>query len=109
MSIRYLSTVLCIALAAAVLVLMPQPAATQDSDSTCPALVKQALTELGDNCSGLDRNAACYGYNRVGATFVEAVADDFFTVPSDQANLVSLASLQTAPLDETLQEWGLQS
>lgn len=86
---------------------IPQPGMTQDTDVSCPELVKQALVELGDNCGGLERNAACYGYNRVGATFVQAVTDDFFTKPSDLAGLDALASIQTAPLDETLQEWGV--
>ena len=31
-------------------------------DSTCPALVQQALSDVGDNCSDLSRNAACYGF-----------------------------------------------
>ncbi|MBL8162999.1 MAG: hypothetical protein JNJ61_13510, partial [Anaerolineae bacterium] len=40
----------------------------QTGDSACPALVEQALTQVGGNCSNLGRNSACYGFNQVQAT-----------------------------------------
>jgi len=79
----------------------------QTDAGACPALVEQALTELGDNCDALDRNSACYGFNRVDATFVEAQAEDFFSNPADRTALVSLDTIETAPLDETEQRWGI--
>lgn len=89
------------------LVIAPQPALTQTGGATCPAVVEQALAQLGDNCAGLERNSACYGFNRIEATFVESVPADFFTRPADQAALVALASLRTSPLDTQLGEWGM--
>nr|MBA3873150.1 SH3 domain-containing protein [Anaerolineae bacterium] len=74
---------------------------------SCPTLVKQALAAIGPNCGGLARNTACYGFNKVGATFSQAVADDFFTKPSDQATLSTVASISTAPLDTDLSQWGV--
>lgn len=76
-------------------------------DTTCSALVQQALTDVGTNCGDLGRNTACYGYNRVEATFTEAVAEDFFSKPSDQSTLATLQTVQTAPLDVDLDQWGV--
>lgn len=75
--------------------------------NTCSALVQQALSSLGDNCDALDRNNACYGFNRVNASFNDVMADDFFSLPSDRANLIQLQSLTTAPLDNDLKHWGI--
>ena len=105
---RRFATLLCLAITLTVLAFSTQRGFTQDtSGGSCPTLVKQALEALGPNCSGLGRNNACYGYNKVGATFSDVVADDFFTKPSDQAGLSTVASLSTAPLDTTLNEWGV--
>jgi hypothetical protein len=86
----------------------PRSGLTQ-SGETCPSLVLDALEAVGDNCGGLGRNSACYGFNRVDATFNEAVsvAEDFFSRPADRAELTTLESLQTVPLDIDLEEWGV--
>jgi hypothetical protein len=76
-------------------------------ESTCPALVEQALGDLGNNCDVLDKNNACYGFNRVDATFAEEVPEDFFSQPTDRTPLPSLQTIQTAPLDEALERWGI--
>src|SRR6187401_1016586 len=83
------------------------PSYAQDDEASCPALVEQALFQLGGNCTGLDRNSACYGYNRVDATFSQSVAPDFFSKPSDRTQLASLETIQTAPLDLALEQWGI--
>ncbi len=93
-------------MAALLLMLGRVPAQMQDSAS-CPATVVEALNTLGDNCGGISRNSACYGFNRVDATFAQAVAEDFFSRPADRADLVTLDSIATAPLDEKLNEWGV--
>jgi hypothetical protein len=80
--------------------------AAQDA-TTCPALVEQAVSEMGDNCEGLERNSACYGHNSVLSTFTETLAGDFFSRPADRAPLVSLETIQTTPLDLALQQWGI--
>ncbi|MBI1277294.1 MAG: SH3 domain-containing protein [Anaerolineaceae bacterium] len=104
---RYM-TVLCLLVTLMVLAFSTQRGFTQDSSTAnCPTLVQQALQALGPNCGGLGRNTACYGYNKVAATFSQAVADDYFTKPSDQAGLSSVASLSTSPLDTQLNEWGV--
>jgi hypothetical protein len=77
------------------------------AQSTCPALVEQALTALGNNCSALDRNSACYGYDSLSATFSQEVTPDFFTLPADRTALTTLNSLRTAPLDLVLEQWGI--
>ncbi len=73
----------------------------------CPDLVKQAMESLGDSCSDLDRNTACYGYNRVSAVFSQDVADTFFNKPSDRSDLSIMQSIDTAPLDTVLNQWGV--
>jgi LysM repeat protein len=81
--------------------------AQTDTTSTCPTLVEQALIQLGSNCSGLDRNTACYGFVRVDASFNQDVPDQFFTRPADKTELAFLQTIQTAPLDTTAAEWGV--
>jgi hypothetical protein len=98
-------TPLSFALLFGVLVLMPIRGFLQGGD--CPEIVQQALAELGDHCQDLSKNTACYGFNLVEATFNQEIPEDFFTKPSDRAELVSVESIATAPLDEELQQWGV--
>ena len=76
--------------------------------ATCTPLLESALAALDENCTGLERNSACYGYNRVEATFAR---DDFpvesFSHPADVTQLVELNTITTAPLDEETDEWGV--
>lgn len=102
--LTYLGFLLLIAV---FLILAPKAGLAQTESSECPALVKQALDDLGQNCGALDRNSACYGYNRVNATFAQSVADNFFSTPADRAGLSTLASIETAPLDVTNNNWGI--
>ncbi len=76
-------------------------------DVTCPPLIEAALHSIGNNCQGLDRNSACYGFNDVKATFIDNTAPDFFSQPSDRAGLVTLKNIGTSPLDTTFQKWGI--
>lgn len=79
----------------------------QEQTTSCPALIEQALGAIGDNCGGLGRNSACYGFQYVNATFTETTAPEFFTQPSDRAGLVTLKSIGTTPLDTLLDQWGI--
>ncbi|MFN8448223.1 MAG: hypothetical protein U0521_06445 [Anaerolineae bacterium] len=79
----------------------------QQGDTTCPQMIEQALGAIGDNCAGLGRNSACYGFQEVRATFTEATAANFFTVPSDRADLVTLRNIGTTRMDTALQQWGI--
>lgn len=84
----------------------PQRALLQ-GDEDCPVFIEQALNQVGDSCAFLPRNSMCYGFNRVDATFTEAVAEDFFTKPSDQTELTTLETVAAAPLDAAIEQWGI--
>jgi hypothetical protein len=73
----------------------------------CPALVQRALSEIGSNCTGLGRNSACYGFDRVEATFYEQHEAEFFSQPADIAELFALQTISTAGLDVQTEEWGI--
>lgn len=73
----------------------------------CPSLVQSALESIGDNCTALERNTACYGYDLVSAQFLQEVADDYFAQPSDRAKLSELAKIQTAQLNTSTNQWGV--
>ncbi|MBZ0288789.1 MAG: hypothetical protein K8I30_14320, partial [Anaerolineae bacterium] len=97
-----------IALLVSLLLVILAPAFGSAQDSIqCPTLVNKAFESLGQSCDNLDRNNACYGYNRVDATFREAVADDFFTQSGDTTELTPLETIHTYGLDEALERWGI--
>ncbi len=104
---RKLPLILSVAVAVFLLTVTLQRGLTQDGANSCPTLVKQALVAVGNNCGGLSRNSACYGFNRVNATFSESVTEGFFSKPSDQTGLKSLQSIDTAALNDTTKEWGV--
>lgn len=79
----------------------------QTESSDCPQFVQKALADLDQNCGGLDRNSACYGFNRVDATFAQSVSDNFFSKPADRSDLADLDTIATAPLDVSQQYWGI--
>ncbi len=76
-------------------------------EDACSAIVQQALKDLGQNCDALDRNSACYGYNKLGATFTEAQPDDFFSKVSDRTPLNIVDTLTSSPLDTANNTWGV--
>lgn len=82
-------------------------AAAQAQGEVCPAIVQQALGDIGTTCGGISRNSACYGFNRVAATFSEPQASEFFTRAGDTSSLNLIDTLQTAPLDVVQREWGI--
>jgi hypothetical protein len=87
--------------------LMVVPGDTVAQGNSCPVLVQQALEQMGDNCSGLGRNNACYGYTRVDSSFVTVSTEDFFNQPADRAALADLQTISTQPLDLDLNQWGI--
>lgn len=96
----------------AVLILMLSPGqakaqAAVSSTGTCPAIVERALRAVDNNCAAMGRNSVCYGYNQVNALFSEDAGDVRFSVPSDTASIAALESIETAPLDEVNNYWGL--
>ncbi|MDX2139437.1 MAG: hypothetical protein SF123_15240 [Chloroflexota bacterium] len=74
---------------------------------TCAALVEDALAAVGNNCGGLGRNSACYGFDNVSATFNEVMPSAFFTRPADLVELVDLQTLITGPLEIESSRWGI--
>jgi hypothetical protein len=92
---------------AAVALLILAPLAGLAQGSTCPQLVEMALAAAGSNCNALDRNSVCYGFNRVSATFNEAMTDAFFSQPADRAGLNQINSLTTAAMDVDDEDWGI--
>lgn len=103
---RHSITALQFGLIILLLALMPGRALLQATES-CPAVVEQALTSLDATCGDMGRNSACYGYNSVSAIFTQEVAEDFFTQPSDRADLITMQNIETSPLDPERPEWGL--
>ena len=87
--------------------LVTQFADAQPPLGTCAALIEVALQDMGGNCGALGTNQACYGYNRVDATFYETVAADFFSAPADREHLSAFDTIHTAPLDIPAQQWGI--
>ncbi|MCK6578310.1 MAG: hypothetical protein L6Q98_09425 [Anaerolineae bacterium] len=83
-----------------------QGSAAQVAES-CPAFVANALNTVGNNCGGLERNNACYGYNTVEAEFLAALSELRFQHPADRADLASLARITTSPMQTPLNEWGI--
>ncbi len=93
-------------LTAGLMLLLAVSSAAQTAQD-CAALVERAFAAMGSDCEGTGRNSACYGYGRVDATFVTDVAEGVFSEPADQAELFTLASLQTAPLNVSTGQWGV--
>jgi hypothetical protein len=86
---------------------LPTMTSSAQLNTTCVPLVEQALVAIGNNCGGLGRNSACYGFDSVGATFAQPQSEDFFSHPADLAELAQIQSLTTAPLNLDLDEWGI--
>ena len=89
--------------AASFLALRPAPATAQDN-AICSQYAEKVLSTIGNSCGDLDRNMACYGFNRVDATFVRPIDDLLFSRPADRVSLVELQTLATAPLPYSLEE-----
>lgn len=74
---------------------------------TCTPLVDQALAALNENCNALERNSACYGYDRVEATLVDGIEGATFNQPGNITAIEFLTSLRTASFDPDSAEWGV--
>jgi hypothetical protein len=76
-------------------------------DGDCPTFVREALVKLDTTCNALDRNSMCYGNTLVSVTFNQEVDTALFSKPSDKTLLRDVELVETAPLDEAKQQWGL--
>ena len=81
---RRLPLILSVLIAGFLLTATLQRGLTQDTANSCPTIVRQALEAVGNNCGGLSRNSACYGFNRVNAIF----ANELGTTTSVQLKAV---------------------
>ncbi len=72
----------------------------------CPVIVQSAIDVLASDCTGIERNQACYGNGEIvalpqpGATLV-------FDVPGDIDDLANFESLTLSALDEDTGAWGV--
>jgi hypothetical protein len=90
-----------------VLIFAPNIGLMQGQSETCPELVvEEALSSVGGNCSDMDRNTACYGYDQVSATRRQEGGPDFFTQPNARAQLAAIETIQTGPNDQG-SGWGI--
>ncbi len=107
---RHILASLVLAVAAALLLAAVQPARSQATPTTlptCQAMVRAALEQLEANCTGVGRNTACYGNMLVETTFAHDVPDDYFSAPADRADVVTLRTMSTAPMDQANDVWGV--
>jgi hypothetical protein len=84
----------------------PDTLPTLQTIMTCDELVTAALGTVGAACDGLDRNQACYG-NRLVNTVMQAGVTTPFVTAGDIAALTELQRLNTTPLDDIQQTWGI--
>jgi hypothetical protein len=108
MRFRVLSTlVLSFVLLGLSLVSSTRAVLSQDTGETCHPAIQAALQQVGNLCDGLSRNSACYGNTQVEATFADLAADQSFAKPGDTADVTAIQSINTAPLDEESDIWGV--
>lgn len=77
------------------------------AQSECPAIVEEALAQIGDHCGDLSRNSACYGFDRVLRSFSQPQPDAVFSVPRDRTELAALETIQTVPMNVQEQQFGV--
>jgi hypothetical protein len=82
-------------------------ASAAQSSADCPAIAKQALEDVANNCAIPTRNSICYGFPGVTALDVldEPIAS--FSEPGDRTDLLNLQELRTTPLNVAEAEWGI--
>ena len=75
----------------------------------CDELIEDFLEELDENCSEFDLNRACYGTNLVTAEFLspDDLPENYFTEPSDIAELLQMSNLSTNIFNPEVPEWGI--
>ncbi len=81
------------------------PASTQEE--TCPIIVQEAMNTVGDACSVLNRDEACYGNHQVQAEFWDTAGPPSFSAPADRVALVDLKQVIASPLNPEQQTWGM--
>ncbi|NWF70644.1 MAG: hypothetical protein HXY40_16290 [Chloroflexi bacterium] len=73
----------------------------------CPALVEQALAQVGELCANLERNVACYGNTLINATDWQQTELENFAQTGDLTSIADIATLATAALSSAAGVWGI--
>ncbi len=76
------------------------------AQATCPQIVEEAISVLGNSCEGVTRNSACYGNIDVQSRFVVGYEEPFDR-SGDIARLANLQRLTTVPYNPEKEEWGI--
>lgn len=79
----------------------------QDTNTTCPALVEQAIRAVDDACDNLGRNQACYGNVLVNATGENQAELETFTSTGDIVDVTQINTLTTTALNVDAETWGV--
>lgn len=109
MRVRYPTILFTLAGVIALFALIAPNALAQNGynpGDTCPAMVNQALTQVGNNCANLNGNTACYGFGGVDALLSEN-STAAFAQPSDRIALTDLNGLRTTPLNPDTGDLGI--
>jgi hypothetical protein len=77
------------------------------AQETCPDIIQEALSTLDTNCFLTERNQACYGNLSLKAVPQRGVTEFKFDTIGDIANVADIYTLDLAPMDEAVQQWGL--
>lgn len=77
------------------------------AQADCTALMEDAFSALDANCNSAGRNEACYGFNRVEASFLSQIDASTFSQPRDIAAVADIATIRTAPLSSANGTWGI--
>lgn len=80
--------------------------ADENEGGACPAIVETALQAADEFCVGIGRNQICYGNVLLDAT-AQDHANFAFEKIGDITDVLNLASLRVAPMDEETGEWGV--
>lgn len=84
---------------------MAAPVAAQ-LPTTCPDLVREALSRIETVCSGTGRNQVCYGNTLIEAE-ARPEASIQFAAPGDLASVLDLLGLRLAGMTVDIPEWGV--
>lgn len=96
---RWIFTACCLMLFAAAVVY---------AQAECPAIVDVALSAVGDNCGGMERNSACYGTDDVeSTTILNPRPSNFFVQPGDRGILNQFSEIRPTPLNIEEETFGV--
>ncbi|MEO8394813.1 MAG: SH3 domain-containing protein [Chloroflexota bacterium] len=73
----------------------------------CGAVVERALDAVGQSCTALARNRACYGYVSLQATAREGAENFSFTQKGDLVSVADIDTLRLSRYDAAANSWGI--